>query len=282
MALICILISIIFERASDTLEKLRNFEWFDNYSRWFLLTFPRLTEHNRISIVILLLPILLLTAVLQGWFEGQLLGLIEMLFGLTIFAFCLGPKDLNRQIDNYLQAKENGDETIAQNEASNIMHKDAPADPDQQIVEVMRSILHEANDRFFSVIFWFVVLGPLGALMYRLTTHTMRTSENESLANTATQLQAIMAWAPAHLTAIGYALTGNYESAKQEFYSKTKQDNLTECNYLTLIAAGQGAIKDCTQGEETACIRSARALVLRTLIVWLSFIAILTLIGFMS
>ena len=113
MALICILIGIIFERASDTLEKLRNFEWFDNYSHWLLYTFPRLTEQNRISIIILLLPILLLTAVLQGWFEGQLLGLIEMLFGLTIFAFCLGPKDLNRQINNYLQAKENGDETIA-------------------------------------------------------------------------------------------------------------------------------------------------------------------------
>jgi len=282
MALICILIGIIFERASDTLEKLRNFEWFDNYSRWILHTFPRVTEQSRISIIIVLLPILLLTAILQGWFEGQLLGLIELLFGLVIFAFCLGPKDLNRQINNYLEAKENGDETIAYNEACNIMQKDAPTDPDQQVVEVMRSILHEPNDRFFSVIFWFVVLGPLGALMYRLATHTMRTAENETLANAATQLQAIMAWAPAHMAAIGYALTGNYEGAKHEFYSKTKQDNLTECNYLTLITAGQGALKDCKPGEETACIRSARALVLRTLIVWLSFIAILTLMGVMS
>jgi len=282
MALICILIGIIFERASDTLEKLRNFEWFDNYSRWLLHTFPRVTEQSRISIIIVLLPILLLSAILQGWFEGQLLGLIELLFGLTIFAFCLGPKDLNRQINNYLEAKENGDETIAYNEACNIMQKDAPTDPDQQVVEVMRSILHEPNDRFFSVIFWFIVLGPLGALMYRLATHTMRTAENETLANAATQLQAIMAWAPAHMAAMGYALTGNYEGAKHEFYSKTKQDNLTECNYLTLITAGQGALKDCKPGEETACIRSARALVLRTLIVWLSFIAILTLMGVIS
>ena len=282
MALICILIGIIFERASDTLENLRNFEWFDNYSHWLLQSLPGLTKQNRLSIIILLLPILLITAILQGWFEDQLLGLIELLFGLIIFAFCLGPKDLNRQINNYLDAKESGEEDIAHNEASNIMQKDAPTDPDQQVVEVMRSIFHEPNDRFFSVIFWFVVLGPLGALMYRLTTHTMRTTDNETLGNAATQLHAIMAWGPAHLTAIGYALTGNYEGAKQEFYNKTKQDNLTECNYLTLITAGQGALKDCTPGEETACIRSARALVLRTLIVWLSFIAILTLMGVMS
>lgn len=282
MALICILIGIIFERASDTLEKLRNFEWFDNYSRWLLRSLPGLTKQSRSSIVILLLPILLLSAILQGWFEGQLLGLTELLFGLVIFAFCLGPKDLNRQINNYLEAKENGDEATAHDEASNIMQKDAPTDPDQQVVEVMRAILHEPNERFFSVIFWFVVLGPFGALMYRLTAHTMRTSGNAVLGNAAAQLQAILAWAPAHLTAMGYALTGNYEGAKQEFYSKTKQDNLTECNYLTLITAGQGALKDCKPGEETACIRSARALVLRTLIVWLSFIAILTLMGVMS
>jgi len=159
---------------------------------------------------------------------------------------------------------------------------EAPTDPNQQMVEVTRAILHEPNDRFFSVIFWFVVLGPLGALMYRLTSHTMRTSENTTLGNAAAQLQAILAWAPAHLTAAGYAFTGNYEAAKQEFYAKTKQDTLTECNYLTLITAGQGAIKDCAPGDETACIGSARALVLRTLIVWLSVIASLTLTGVMS
>lgn len=282
MALICILIGIIFERASDTLENLRNFEWFDNYSRWLLRTLPSLTSQNRSSIVILLLPILILTGVLQSWFEGRLLGLIELLFGLVIFAFCLGPKDLNRQINNYLEAKENGDEATALNEASNIMQREAPTDPNQQVVEVMRAVLHEPNDRFFSVIFWFVVLGPFGALMYRLTSHTMRVSGNETLSNAATQLQAILAWAPAHLAAAGYAFTGNYEAAKQEFYAKTKQDTLTECNYLTLITAGQGAIKDCVPGDETACIGSARALVLRTLIVWLSIIAILTLMGVMS
>lgn len=282
MALICILIGMIFERASDTLENLRNFEWYEHYSRWVLKTLPGLTSQNRSSILILLLPILLLTAVLQHWFAGKLLGLTELLFSLAIFAFCLGPRDLYREINSYLEAKESGDENGAHKEACKIMQKKAPADPDQQVVEVMRSILHEPNDRFFSVIFWFVVLGPFGALFYRLTSYTMRNSSNAVLASAAEQLQALLAWAPAHLTAIAYALTGNYEGAKQEFYGKTKQESLSECNYHTLITAGQGALKDCTPGDETSCIRSARALVLRALIVWLSFIAILTLMGVIS
>jgi len=282
MALICILFGIIFERVSDILENYRNFDWFDNYSRWLLKTLPGLGSQQQSSILILLLPIMLTTMLLQIWFAGRLLGLIDLLFGLVIFAFCLGPKDLYRQINRYLEARENGNEEAANAEACAIMQKDPPTDPDQQIVEIMRSVLHESNDRFFAVIFWFVLLGPFGALLYRLTSHTMRSTGNATLASAARQFQAILAWVPAHLVAMGYALTGNYEGAKQEFYSKNKQDDLYDCNYHTLITAGQGALKDCAPGEETACVRSARALVLRTLVVWLAFIAILTLIGWTS
>ncbi len=282
MALICILFGIIFDRFSDILENLRNFDWFDEYSRWLLNTLPSTRSQHLSSILILLLPVMLVVMLLQIWFDGRMLGLIDLLFGLVIFAFSIGPKDLNRQINSYLEARESGDEDSARNQASAIMQKESPDNPDQQIVEVMRSILHESNDRFFAVIFWFMVLGPFGALLYRLTSHTMRTTDDTTLANAARQLQAILAWAPAHLVAIGYALSGNYEGAKREFYSKNKQDDLYDCNYHTLITAGQGALKDCAPGEETACIRSARALVLRTLVVWLAFISILTLIGWSS
>ena len=282
MALICILIGIIFERASDTLENLRNFDWFDSYTRWLLQILPGLTKQRQSSILILLLPVMLIAFFLQGWLDDKFFGITQFIFALSIFAFSIGPKDLNRQINRYLEARENGDTASANSEANAIMQCEAPKDPDQQIVEVMRSILHESNDRFFAVIFWFVVLGPSGALLYRLTSHTMRNTGSATLAHAARQLQAILSWAPAHLVAMGYALTGNYEGAKQHFSNKNKQEDLADCNYHTLITAGQGALKDCTPGEETACIRSARGLVLRTLVVWLTIIAILTLMGWMS
>lgn len=282
MALICILIGIIFERASDMLENLRNFDWFDNYTRWLLQTLPGLTNQGQSSILILLFPVMLVAFFLQGWLDDKLFGITQFIFSLAVFAFSLGPKDLNRQINRYLDARESGNVEAANAEANLIMQSESPTDPDLQIVEVMRSILHESNDRFFAVIFWFVVLGPAGALLFRLTSHTMRNTGSATVANAARQFHAVLAWAPAHLVAMGYALTGNYEGAKQQFSNKNKQEELSDCNYHTLITAGQGALKDCTPGEETACIRSARGLVLRTLVVWLAFIAILTLMGWMS
>jgi len=283
MALICILFGIIFERFSDTLENLRNFDWYDRYSQWLLDALPlNSNEQPKTTLLLMLLPLLLATGILQFWFAGSLLGLVELLFGIVVFAYCLGPQDINRQVDRYLAARENGDEAGARHEASQIMQQKAPDDPDQQTLGVMRAVLHETNDRVFAVIFWFVLLGPLGALLYRLTSHTMRTTQQPMLAMAATQLQAILAWAPAHLVAISYALTGDYEGAKQEYSSKARHDDLREANYLSLITAGQGALKVCGPGEETACVRSARALVLRTLVVWLAAVAILTLTGLIA
>jgi len=283
MALICILFGIIFERFSDTLENLRNFDWYDRYSQWLLDALPlNSNEQPKTTLLLMLLPLLLATGILQFWFAGSLLGLVELLFGIVVFAYCLGPQDINRQVDRYLAARENGDEAGARHEASQIMQQKAPDDPDQQTLGVMRAVLHETNDRVFAVIFWFVLLGPLGALLYRLTSHTMRTTQQPMLAVAATQLQAILAWAPAHLVAISYALTGDYEGAKQEYSSKARHDDLREANYLSLITAGQGALKVCGPGEETACVRSARALVLRTLVVWLAAVAILTLTGLIA
>ena len=282
MALICILAGLILERALDTLQNLRNFKWFDQYSQWMLDHLPGLSNQGTSSIVILLLPVMVLAGFFQHAIADVFLGFFSLLFGLFVFIYCLGPGDLNKEIDGFLEAWESGDEEKTHKCASAIIGKEAPNSPDQQIVEVMHAILHEPNDRFFSVIFWFVVLGPFGALLYRLTSYTMKYSSNKTLSAAAKRLQAILAWAPAHVIAMGYALTGNYEGASTSFREKVKQDDLTDCNYQTLLTAGLGALKDCTPGEETACIRSTRGLVLRTLVVWLAVIAMLTLIGWMA
>ena len=281
MALICIILGLILERTISSVTQYRSFNWFDQYSDWLIKNLPGLGNQGSSSIIILLLPIMLLTALVQNTLDGALLDTFSTIFGLAIFLYCLGPGDLNNEIDSYLEAKENGDDDEAHKYASDIMGDNASGSPDQQIVDVMQAILYHANDRFFAVIFWFVVLGPFGALLYRLTSYTKIHSTNLTLNSAAKRLQGILAWAPAHLVAIGYALTGNYEGASTGFREKKKYDDLCESNYYTLLAAGMGALRDCAPGEETSCIVSTRGLVLRALVVWLAVIAGLTLIGWM-
>ena len=282
MSLICIIAGLLLERMLETLQQLRNFQWFEKYSQWMINHMPGLIEQGASSIVILLLPVMLLAGLIQNILADTFFDIFSLIYGFVVFVYCLGPGDLDKEIDCFLTARETADEDMAHKCASAIMGEDASRSPDQQIVDVTQNILYQSNDRFFAVIFWFVVLGPFGALLYRLTSYTSKRSNNKTLTAAARRLKAILAWAPAHLVAAGYALTGNYEGASEGFKGKQKKDELNESNYNTLVSAGLGALKNCTPGEETACIRSTRGLVLRTLIVWLALIALLTLMGWTS
>ena len=281
MAFLCILLGIILQRSIEQLDQLRQFHWYDTYSQWILDHLPGLGKQGISSIIILLLPIFISTLLLQGWLDDTLFGFFSLMFGLMIFLFCLGPDDLDRDVDAYLKAYENGDTQRSQILASKLIAADSPSSPDQQIAEVMRGILHQANERIFAVIFWFVLLGPAGALLFRLSCHSIKHS-HPTIAAAAKKLQAILAWAPAHLVAMAYALTGNYEGASAGFRDKIPQNDLSHCNYYTLVTAGLGALKDCAPGEETSCIRATRGLVLRSLVVWLATLALLTLIGWVA
>lgn len=282
MALICILIGLILERTLDRIREFRKFHWFNRYSQWMIQHLPGLIEQGASSIIILLLPLMIVVAIVQNTLDNIFFDLFSVLFGLLVFVYCLGPRDLSVDIDGFLDARENGDEEKAQQYATAIMGEESSRAPDRQIADVMHAILYQSNDRIFAVIFWFVILGPFGAILYRLTSYTMLFSMNKTLAAAAKKLQAILAWPSAHLVSMGYALTGNYEGATAGFRDKSKPDDLSLSNYNTLTRAGLGALKDCTPGEETACIRSTRGLVLRTLVVWLAVISILTLIGWMA
>ena len=68
---------------------------------------------------------MLLTAILQNLFDGALLDLFSAVFGLGMFLYCLGPGDLNHEINLYLKARENGDDKQAQSYASAIIGDDA-------------------------------------------------------------------------------------------------------------------------------------------------------------
>jgi len=281
MAFLCILFGIILQRSVEQLEQLRQFHWYDRYSQWMLDHLPGLETQGASSIIILLLPIFASSLFIQSWLGDALFGFFSLMFGLIIFLFCLGPDDLDRDVDRYLKAYESGDTEKSLVYASKLIAAEAPVSPDQQMAEVMRGILFQANERIFAVIFWFVLLGPAGALLFRLSSHSIQ-NPNPTIAAAAKKLQAILAWAPAHLVAFAYALTGNYEGASAGFREKMPQDDLSRCNYYTLVTAGLGALKDCAPGEETSCIRSTRGLVLRSLVVWLATLALLTLIGWMA
>ena len=277
MALITIIIGLLFDRAFRHLHDLRDLSWFEYYTG----SVTRIVRANGLIqiIAVLIIPVAVI-AVIQYLLSDFLLELPYLIFGVLVFAYCLGPACLSSDIEFYLDARRLGDEDEALHYAGLLTERAASTSPDQQTSDVTRAILHVANERIFAVIFWFVILGPAGAILYRLTTNLSKQDGiNDSLSAVATLFQAVLTWIPARMLAVGYALTGHFDGALQAYRNRPYESDLALENYDVLVNTGMGALRDLEVSDELSSIISARDLVMRSILIWIAVLALLTLGG---
>ena len=98
----------------------------------------------------------------------------------------------------------------------------------------------------FGVVFWFVLLGPAGAVLYRCAADLAERwggrpgAEAAAFGRFAMRACAILDWIPVRLTAITFAVVGNFEEA---IYSwRTQAMAWSPEHHGILLASGAGAL----------------------------------------
>ena len=139
--------------------------------------------------------------------------------------FSFGPRDLKEEVDDYVGALERHDRDEAMRRGQGIARVEPAARGGAGAREaVEEAIFVQANNRIFGVIFWFMVLGPAGAWAYRVSDLLRRRAAFEAarqgvprmrgdLGSVLTDLHGVLAWIPARLAALSYALAGSFEDA---------------------------------------------------------------------
>ncbi|MFZ5593483.1 MAG: regulatory signaling modulator protein AmpE [Pseudomonadota bacterium] len=291
-----IIISLALERIWPGIAARRRFGGFTRFSAW---------AENRIgaggdwkgaaAVLLAVLPPVLATAVLYSLLGG-LLGLLAFVFAIAVLLLCLGPADLDAETRSYIAARQRGDEEEARRRAIDLAGAhDVPADAVQLTRAVVEAVLTQANERIFAVLFWFAVLGPAGAVFYRLSSllndrlPSQPSPEQDAFADAARRLHGILGWLPARLAAFGYAVTGSFADAMYNWSSHDSgQAGWLEKNDLALAASGLGSLHmdsgetSLREGEHHHAamqVRAALALVWRTVALWLAVILAVEIAG---
>lgn len=292
MTLVVIVISLILERLLGRWQHLRKLSWFTLYRGRLFALLPEQWQQGFTGGLILLAIPVLLVLILQGhdW------GLWNLLLSLLVLTYCLGPEAFNERIDDYLQACEAHDRLRAKAIAESLVGESVSDNVQRQTQIVATAILYEGNVRIFAVLFWFIVLGPAGALLYRCAsflTQDTRSWAQSSLIQAADKLFALLDWIPARLLSLSFFLVGSFDDALQAWKRVYQAElGLSESNRSIVINTGCGAMRhdvdaafddsdEAGRGEkyDLYWVRTARALVLRALLVWLLVIALLTMAG---
>ena len=234
---------------------------------------------------------LFLVLLLQIVLDSLLYGLLSLLFFIAVLLFCLGRGDYSKQLHNYLQSWDQGNfESAYQNalDIGDFKQSDAIADQTSLHNHVRRAFIYEGFERWFAVIFWFLLLGPLGAAGYRLSYLAAR---QPFLDQTDQQLTLRFVHCldviPARLLAFSFSLAGDFSNTfavcKQRFWDNAPVSELLEDCALAAInqRESQPASLEGSQFIEFAHqqLLSLQSLLSRSVICWLAVVALVTLLS---
>jgi AmpE protein len=286
MTLMAMLIGLFLERSLDTLDELRRFDWFKRYIQ-FIRALLSSDPTGLFTVLLAILPPVLCVTVLDFLLKDIWAGLIDFLLSVSVLVYCLGPKRLDLQVDRFLLAWERGDTEGAEWYAVEVLGPRAPTAPGNLAHAMVGGVLEQANERLLGVFFWFAVLGPAGALIYRLSCLLSRYSAAEpgtGLAEATVGVRHMLDWIPARLVALGYAVGGSFVDAIHTWRSQS--GFWSGRSHQVLQSSGFGALQLDPRALSNAApeflpkyLREALGLVARTVVTWLVVIALMTLSG---
>jgi AmpE protein len=303
MTLLALLVGLFIERLATQLFHLRRLRWLDRLIDGGFRLGERLASWPTLIPVVVLVLVLIapvFVALFYLWDESY--GVEDLLFAVFVLFFSLGPQDIGEDVAEYCRAIEADDEDQIQNTSKALIEMDAPEDPLERIHAVEESVCVQANNRLFAVVFWFVALGvfgpfgPLGAWTYRVTDLIRRRAvfnasrdghASDSLLTSSVLLHGWLIWIPARLTAIGYAMAGNFDGALSAWrHPQEVEDGSVHSQSERLVARiGIGALAlNEVDGESLPDrgVRGAMAangLVYRLFFIWTAVIGAMTLGG---
>ncbi|HQS44327.1 MAG: cobalamin biosynthesis protein [Methylotenera sp. 24-45-7] len=228
-------------------------------------------------------------------------GILGWIIDVLLLYFSVGARSLGLHAKQIEAPLTQGNLAAARHAVGMIVSRDTTQLNATEIsTATVESVLENGNDAIFGAIFWFLLLGGTGALMFRLanTLDAMwgyRTPRFQYFGWAAARLDDLLNLIPARLTALSYALCGHTRTAIQCWHSQAH--TWYSPNAGPVMAAGAGAMQvklggaasyysqikqrpvlGLGQSPAPKHILSAIKLVNRSIILWCACIVIATLI----
>ena len=169
-----------------------------------------------------------------------------VLFDALVLYLAIGWNSLDVHAQAVFRSLESGDLDDARRRVGLLVSRDTAGLNHQDVIKAtLESVLENGNDAVLAAIFWFVLAGAPGAILYRLvnTLDAMwgyRNSRYNHFGWCAARLDDALNLMPARLTALSYAIVGNTRTALHSW--RTQASGWHSPNAGPVMAAGAGSL----------------------------------------
>ena len=252
MKLFAIIVALLAEKYRP-IELQRSETWLQRFAN---LAYTRLQNfglsNGKISwLVIAVLPSIVLLII-----QGFLPEFLNMLLGLLLLYFSFGLRSISNHFTNILESLSSEDIPSARSELKTWRGGSYDQLGSREIACLaIEDGVNAAFDHFFAVLFWFILLGPAGILLWRLTLSLRmewnklgsypttsacanETTDDASYAAASTHAYDILAWVPVRITGFIFALLGNFSDTTRVWQEQASSISTSTLAVLHCCIAG--------------------------------------------
>lgn len=281
MWILVVLLVLALDWLLEAPQRWRRPQWFRDY---YGLIAGRLRRfgwwQGPVGVLAVVAPAVIFILLVQALLTPWLFGLPFWIFAAAVLFVCMGPESLPRLAERYSALPETNARQVAQS-----LDVDIDSAPDA--FGILRdSLIIKALEQLYGVLFWFLLLGPAGAVAYRVAVVARRQGRREGHghAEAAERLLGILEWLPARLLALSFALGGAMDEAFGGWRTGAAGQAFPIDSRLRLLSAARGALRIpwTSAAGDSLQLAATRRLLRRTLALWLAGLALLTVGGWLG
>lgn len=249
-----------------------------------------------LRVTLLVLPPALLVALAVEALRGWVFGLPALLLSLVVLLYSLGRGDFQIQLRLYLNSWQRGDLAGAYRHGQHFSEElcDSGADNALELHHSVRqAVFYQGFERWFAVVFWFVLLGAGGALAYRIlflaARHSATGCQQEDR-NLAARVLFYVEWLPARLLGFAFALIGHFDESfaawRHHSFAGVGGDDAEvpgSAEYLDAVGSKAVSVRlpegqvdgDCFTRTAADQLSAVQQLLSRSLLCWVAVLAVM-------
>ncbi|MEL7560867.1 regulatory signaling modulator protein AmpE [Stutzerimonas chloritidismutans] len=222
---------------------------------------------------LVLLPVLLLGMLLLA-LEPLAYGWLSLPLHLLVLLYSLGRGQGKRELGPFRDAWRRGDDEAAALVAERDLGLSA-TDAPGLLRAVEAQLLWRSHQGFFAVIFWYVLLGPVAALAYRLLALTIDHAKSEAVCERASQFRHAFDWLPVRVLLASFGLVGNFVAANRAMLEDLLNWGVPAPQLLAKVGPVAADLEGAYAGQAGILrLDSLAALLVRARILWYAAIAL--------
>ena len=262
MTIIIILLCLGLNAFTPVGKWTRQYGWLSQYFKYhqkWLGTTP--FGKGVLGLLMALVPAVLAVAILQWILSHFTWGIAAFIFDAAILLYALG----------VMPRVEKGSSTKAPK--TRTVEEAARGQSEAVIATETDNVLWQAQTSMFAVLFWFVILGPAGAVLYRfsrLLSEQTYVEDSPQIRTTAMSWVSYLDWLPVRLLGLCFVLAGRFESAFKVWWGQIGTGPQNNIAYLE--ACSHAALEHSNDNPQMQWALYQRALII--LLVILALIAV--------